>query len=1137
MAMSTVSVSHRDDGVAVITLTHPPVNALSSTVQRALSSKLRSTLSIGGLRGVVIASGVPGFFSGGADVSEFEAITEASSPFDSESSWTFQAAEVASIPIVAAVAGACFGGGFELALSCSARVATPDASFALPELKLGIIPGLGGTQRLPRLVGFETAVQMMLYSTVVSGTKAETMGIVDYLVADPDAIVDAAAKVALEICSGARLRTNAIDRSDRIGSLSKCRAAAKRLMESDVKKLSRGGALPQYAAAVRCALAGVERGGRKGLDFEKDEFASLVTSNTSKAIVHMFFATRNTSKIQFPNDPEPSYVGKPPQYVAVIGGGLMGAGIATSLLQAGINVIIKEVSDDFATAARSRVKRNLGSSQQSKLSQLETTSKYDLLANVDMVIEAALEDPRLKQNIFKTLESTCRSDCILATNTSTINIDLIGMGCPRAHAAGRVLGAHFFSPAHKMPLLEVVRTEATSAKVLKDVISLGKKMKKTPVVVGNCTGFAVNRMYFPQGMVANFLVTRLDQDPYRVDAACEKFGLPLGPFKLVDLVGLDVAAAVGDVFAMSFADRAYTCSILRDMERSGLKGQKSGAGFYKYSGSSRIGVPNTADVQKFIEQVRISSSSDCALPVNRLKDSNLSDGDIVEMILLPCVNEACRILDEKVALRRSDLDVCSVMGMAFPAHYGGLMKWAETTFGTPQKIIDKLNHFYSISGNACPLFIPSHALTRMARYGTALGVCRRPVRQLGGPDDIVVVGAVRTAVGRASRGGFKDTLPDDLLRPLLEEILDRTKVSPGDVDDVVIGTVLTRGDTGVVQTRVASILSGLPCTVPVKTVDRLCSSGLQAIVDAAASIQVGHYKIAIAGGLESMSFASMQNKELKPNPLSKLNDDALHCYLSMGETSENVASKYGISRERQDRMAVTSHARASSAKLAKRQADEIVSVKTKVKVIDRETKKVVEEKEIAVAEDEGVRIGVRMEHLAKLPAVFKKHGSTTPGNSSQLSDGAAVVMMMKRSEALARGLTPLASLRSFAVVGVDPALMGIGPITAIPRCLEKCGLRLEDIDLFEVNEAFGSQADYCIEALKLNRDIVNVMGGAIAIGHPLGMTGARLSVSIIHELHRRGGRFGLVSMCVGTGMGAAAVYEINSNDGSPTAKL
>jgi acetyl-CoA acetyltransferase family protein len=189
-----------------------------------------------------------------------------------------------------------------------------------------------------------------------------------------------------------------------------------------------------------------------------------------------------------------------------------------------------------------------------------------------------------------------------------------------------------------------------------------------------------------------------------------------------------------------------------------------------------------------------------------------------------------------------------------------------------------------------------------------------------------------------------------------------------------------------------------------------------------------------------------------------------------------------------------------------------------------------------VSEDEGVRLGVTMGHLAKLPTVFKKDGSTTPGNASQLSDGAAAVILMKRAEAMERGLVPMAALRSFAVAGVDPAVMGIGPVIAIPRALEKAGLTINDIDLFEINEAFGSQADYCIEKLGLNRDVVNVMGGAIALGHPLGMTGARLTVSIIHELHRRGGRYGVVSMCIGTGMGAAAVYEINS-DASVSAKL
>ncbi len=1070
---------------------------------------------------MIAADSSKSFFSSGADVSEFAAISSGGSPFSEEVSWVYQGAESAKIPVVAAIDGVCLGGALELALCCAGRVATLRSTFGLPELQLGIIPGLGGTQRLPRVVGFEKAVQWMLRRATVSAEEAQAAGLVDRIIEanNSDAVVNAAARHALKLRSAHP--TPALYRTDRLGSLAECRAIAARLQPT-VRRLSRGGHMPHFEAVVRVALYGVEHGGKAGLAEESREFMKLVTGSASLSIVHLFFAARKTTKVPLgPTTRAPRI----PKAVGVIGGGLMGAGIATALLTAGIRVVIKEVSEKFVEPARARVQRNLGKLVNA-IQLLTITTEYDPFADVDMVIEAAPEVPQLKQAIFKALEGVCRPDCILASNTSTINIDLVGMGCPKAHADGRVIGAHFFSPAHKMPLLEIVRTESTCPSVVGDVLALAKKIRKTPVVVGNCAGFAVNRMYFPQSMVANFLI-ELGVDPYRVDAACEKFGLPMGPFRLLDLVGMDIGVAVGQVFDMFYGDRSSgTSPVLAEMLRAGRKGQKSGSGFYKYSKGVRGGIPDVNGVMPFVEKARTAAATRQGYSALKQMASSLSDQDIVDMILLPCVNEGCRILYEGVAVRSSDLDICSAMGMAFPEFRGGLMYWAETTHGSAAGVRRRLREFYAMS-NGFSLFKPSFALDRSAEAEVALGKRVVPVLRQGRPDDIVVVSAFRTAVGRAGRGGFKDTVPDNMIAPVIEKILTSTKVSPNDVGDVVVGTVLQRGDTGVVQVRVAGILSGLPVSVPVQTVNRLCSSGLQAIADAAASITAGHYDIAIAGGMESMSMASMNNKELRPNPKVKSNVTAASCYLTMGKTSENVAEQFGISRARQDRMAVVSHARASVAKLAKRQKNEIVPVSTRVQIVDRETKKIIGTKDIVVEEDEGVRMGVTIDRLAKLPAVFKKGGSTTPGNSSQLSDGAAAVMLMKREVAENRGLEPLATLLAFSVAGVDPAVMGIGPAVAIPMVLKKAGLAIADIDLFEINEAFGSQADYCIEKLGLNRDIVNVMGGAIAIGHPLGMTGARLTVSIVHELRRRGGRYGVVSMCIGSGMGAAAVYEIN----------
>lgn len=1046
--------------------------------------------------------------------------------FDEETSWCYNGAEHASIPVVAAIDGICFGGALELALCCSARVATQASAFSLPELKLGIIPGLGGTQRLPRVIGFERGLAMMLTSTVLPAATAKEAYLVDLIVST--GVVDAAVNYALKMANGSIPRPKkSIDRDDRVGSLRECQAISDRLTKEMIPKLSQGGRLPQFAACLHVALFGVQHGGRRGLVEEDRVFKTLVASAESMGTVHMFFASRQVSKVTIDNDLSPKQSGTAARKVGVVGGGLMGAGIAAAALLANIPVVIKELNMKFALSAKKRVEKNLGRGGQSKLGLLTVTADYNDLADVDIVIEAALEDPMLKQEIFAALESKCRPDCILATNTSTLNLDLIGMGAPNAHKEGRIIGAHFFSPAHKMPLLEVIRTESTNAKVIKDLFALGKKMKKTSVLVGNCAGFAVNRLYFPQSMVASFLVTSLGMDPYRIDKACEAFGIPMGPFRVLDLVGLDIAVAVGGVFSSAYAERSVdTNPVVTSMLAAGRKGQKSGAGFYRYDTGSRIGEFDHEGIAPFLKAARDTAAEKMGMLGMAAFANSMTDEEIVSMIFLPCVNEGCRILEDGVALSTADLDVCSVMGMAFPAYRGGLMYWAQKEFGGSVGVLSRLEYYYKLS-NCFPLFKPSFSLIRSAARNKAIGHRVLPALSPGSYDDIVIVSALRTAVGRAGRGGFKDTLPEDMITPVLKRVLKDTGVDVKDVGDVLTGTVLQRGDTSVVQLRIAGLLSGIPVSVPVKTVNRLCSSGLQAIADGAAAIQAGYHNIIIAGGVESMSMASFQNKEIRPNPRIHEVKEAVGCYLSMGETSENVAEKYGISREEQDRIAVCSHARASLAKLSGRQRSEIVAVQTKVKIIDKQTKEPAGVKDVLVDSDEGVRVGVTMPRLAKLPAVFRKGGSTTPGNSSQLSDGAALVMMMKRSDAEARGLEPLASLRAFAVAGVDPAVMGIGPAIAIPMVLEKAKLRISDIDLFEINEAFGSQAEYCIEKLGLNRDIVNVMGGAIAIGHPLGMTGARMSVSIIHELRRRGGRFGVVSMCVGSGMGAAAVFEIN----------
>lgn len=386
-------------------------------------------------------------------------------------------------------------------------------------------------------------------------------------------------------------------------------------------------------------------------------------------------------------------------------------------------------------------------------------------------------------------------------------------------------------------------------------------------------------------------------------------------------------------------------------------------------------------------------------------------------------------------------------------------------------------------------------------------------------DDVVICSAVRTPLGKANRGNLKDTPPEELLKPLFQATIEKTKIDPKKIGDIKIGNVSQPGG-GAISARAGQFLAGLPYDIPISTVNRQCSSGLQAVAEIAASIKSGIIDVGLAGGVESMSMFNMMGgvdlNKLSPNIFN--NELAGQVLLPMGQTSENVAEKYNITREMQDTLAVKSHEKALAAQKQGLFKDEIVPVKTVVK--DKEGNS----KEVVVSEDEGPKAST-LEGLGKLKAAFKPGGSTTAGNASQVSDGAAVVLLASRAVAKQLNLPVLGRLRSFAVVGVDPTLMGIGPAYAIPAALEKAQLSVNDIDIFEINEAFASQATMSVEHLKIPMEKVNPKGGAIALGHPLGATGARQIATLLPELKRSGKKLGVVSMCIGTGMGAAGVIE------------
>jgi acetyl-CoA acyltransferase len=388
--------------------------------------------------------------------------------------------------------------------------------------------------------------------------------------------------------------------------------------------------------------------------------------------------------------------------------------------------------------------------------------------------------------------------------------------------------------------------------------------------------------------------------------------------------------------------------------------------------------------------------------------------------------------------------------------------------------------------------------------------------------DAVIVSAVRTPVGKAKRGGLATVRPDEMAATVIKELLKRTpNLDPAQIDDVVFGCAFPEGEQGLNMARMISLRADLPDSVPAETINRYCSSGVQSIAHVANAIQSGQIEIGIAGGVESMSMVPMMGYKFSANP--HFAQDLPHYYTNMGLTAENISVKYGVSRQDQDEFSLKSHQKAAKAVESGLFDPELVPIDVEVVELNGHEKPV--KRNFTVKRDEGPRADTNMEALSKLKPAFKEGGTVTAGNSSQMSDGAAAVMVMSAERAAELGLTPLARFVSFAVGGVPPEIMGIGPVVAIPKALKLAGLKMDDIDLIELNEAFAAQSLAVIRTLELDESKINVNGGAIALGHPLGCTGAKLTTQSIYEMGRRNSKYGMVTMCIGGGMGAAAIFE------------
>ncbi|GLT98555.1 hypothetical protein SLE2022_160550 [Rubroshorea leprosula] len=710
MAEVRVTMEVGTDGVAVITIINPPVNALAIPIIAGLKQKFDEATARNDVKAIVL-TGKGGRFSGGFDINVFQKVHkngDVSLMPDVSVDLVVNTIEDCKKPVVAAVEGLALGGGLELAMGCHARIAAPKTQLGLPELTLGVIPGFGGTQRLPRLLGLSKAIEIMLLSKPIMSEEGKKLGLIDDIVSSHE-LLTASRLWALEIAERRKPWVRSLHRTDKIGSLSEARKVLRTAREQAKKTAPN---MPQHQACLNVIEEGIVHGGYSGVLKEARVFKELVLSETSRGLVHVFFGQRATSKV--PNVTDIGLKPRKIKKVAVIGGGLMGSGIATALILSNTYVVLKEINSELLLKGIKSIEANVrglvsrGKLTKDKagkaLSMLKGVLDYSEFKDVDMVIEAVIENIPLKQKIFSEIEKACPTHCILATNTSTIDLNLIG---EKTNSQDRIIGAHFFSPAHVMPLLEIVRTEKTSPQTILDLMAVGKTIKKVPVVVGNCTGFAVNRTFFPYTQGAHILVN-LGVDVFRIDRIISNFGLPMGPFLLQDLAGYGVALAVGKEFANAFPDRTFNSPLVDLMVKDGRNGKNNGKGYYIYEKGSKP-KPDPTVLPIIEESRRLTNIMPGGKPIS------VTDKEILEMILFPVVNEACRVLDEGIVVRASDLDISSVLGMSFPSYRGGIVFWADRV--GPNHVYSSLRRWSEMYGG---FFKPSRYLEERAKKGMLL---------------------------------------------------------------------------------------------------------------------------------------------------------------------------------------------------------------------------------------------------------------------------------------------------------------------------------------------------------------------------------------------------------------------------------
>lgn len=679
------------DGVAVLTVQNPPVNALGQAVRAGLIAGLDQADADPAVSAAVIIGGGRTFIAG-ADIKEF-----GKPPVQPYLPDVLRRIETMAKPVVAALHGTALGGGFEVALACHWRVAVESAQVGLPEVKLGVIPGSGGTQRLPRLIGPKLALDMIVPGNPIPAKKALELGVLDAVVTG-ELLAGAVAYARTVVAEGRPLRL-VRDMNDKVSDVDPAVFADYR---KSIARKAKG-----FLAPWRCIDA-VEAATRlpidEGLLKEREYFFECMASPQRAAQIHAFFAEREAAKIPgLPADVQP----RPIRSAAVLGAGTMGGGIAMNFANAGIPVQLLDVSQEALSRGLGVIEKNYatsvarGSMSQAAMDRamklISGTQQFEAVGDADIVVEAVFEEMGVKKEVFARLDKVMKPGAVLATNTSTLDIDEIAAATKRPED---VIGTHFFSPANVMKLLENVRGAKSSPETIATVMALGKQLKKVAVLAGNCDGFIGNRMLHGYLREANFLLEE-GATPQQVDAALEEFGLAMGPFRMGDLAGLDVGWRIRKGKAhLRPKDERYSPVADRLCEL-GRFGQKTGAGFYRYEGREALPDPLVQDI---IEQ---------AAHEQGIERRAISDEEIVQRCMYPLVNEGAKILAEGIAIRSSDIDITYLFGYGFPVYRGGPMFWAQQT--GLDKVLATIRGFHKIHGK---FWEPAPLLVRCAESGT-----------------------------------------------------------------------------------------------------------------------------------------------------------------------------------------------------------------------------------------------------------------------------------------------------------------------------------------------------------------------------------------------------------------------------------